>query len=90
MVRWTPNELSFSSAEAWRDIYTPHKPGETFVKDPGFYLIDDTYVFNPFIFENREYIDLAIMKSSSENDCEYIRPRGTQTSSKNVSTYIGV
>lgn len=42
VVRCAPDELSFSSAEAWKDIYTPHKPGETFVKDPGFYLIDDT------------------------------------------------
>jgi hypothetical protein len=45
VVRWAPDELSFSSAEAWKDIYTPHKPGETFVKDLGFYLTDDTYVF---------------------------------------------
>jgi hypothetical protein len=54
MVRWAPDELSFSSAEAWKDIYTPHKPGETFVKDPGFYIIDDTYVF---YFDFREYIN---------------------------------
>ena len=44
VVRWAPNELSFSSAEAWKDIYTPRKPGEIFVKDPMFYIIDDEYV----------------------------------------------
>ncbi|KAH8786726.1 cytochrome P450 [Hyaloscypha sp. PMI_1271] len=41
VVRWAPNELSFSSAAAWKDIYTPHKPGEVFIKDPTFYIIDD-------------------------------------------------
>jgi len=46
VVRWAPDELSFSSAEAWRDIYTPHKPGEVFVKDPRFYIIDEKYVFS--------------------------------------------
>jgi hypothetical protein len=44
VVRWAPNELSFSSAEPWEDIYTPNKPGEVFVKDLMFYIIDDEYV----------------------------------------------
>ncbi|KAE9366697.1 cytochrome P450 [Stipitochalara longipes BDJ] len=41
VVRWAPNELSFSSAAAWKDIYTPHKPGAVFLKDPVFYIVDD-------------------------------------------------
>ncbi|KAE9365500.1 cytochrome P450 [Stipitochalara longipes BDJ] len=42
VVRWAPDELSFSSADAWKDIYMPHKAGEIFIKDPDWYLIDDT------------------------------------------------
>ncbi|KAE9366387.1 benzoate 4-monooxygenase cytochrome P450 [Stipitochalara longipes BDJ] len=42
VVRWTPDELSFNSVEAWKDIYTPSKKGEVFVRlliitqDPAF------------------------------------------------------
>jgi len=42
VVRWAPDELSFSSAQAWDDIYKPYKPGEVFVKDTKFYVADET------------------------------------------------
>lgn len=42
VVRWAPDELSFNSAQAWDDIYKPHKPGEVFVKDTKFYIADET------------------------------------------------
>jgi hypothetical protein len=47
VVRWSPDELSFSSAAAWKDIYLPQKSREIFLKDPKFYVIDDEYVFSP-------------------------------------------
>jgi hypothetical protein len=52
VVHWAPDELSFSSADAWRDIYTPHKPGKVFLKDPGFFLVDETYVFHLSTVDN--------------------------------------
>ncbi|RDW86029.1 cytochrome P450-6 [Coleophoma crateriformis] len=33
VVRWSPNELSFSSAAAWQDIYGTQRSGDIFVKD---------------------------------------------------------
>ena len=45
VVRWSPDELSFSSAAAWKDIYMPSKSREIFLKDPKFYVIDDEYIF---------------------------------------------
>jgi hypothetical protein len=42
VVRWAPDELSFSSAQAYDDIYKPQKPGVIFLKDPNFYVTDDT------------------------------------------------
>jgi len=42
VIRWAPNELSFSCADAWKDIYGPRKSGNVFVKDPKFYPTDDT------------------------------------------------
>jgi hypothetical protein len=41
VVRWAPNELSFSSAAAWKDIYNPRKSGDLFMKDHKFYITDD-------------------------------------------------
>jgi len=41
VVRWSPDELSFSSAAAWKDIYLPQKSREIFLKDPKFYVIDE-------------------------------------------------
>ncbi|KUJ07472.1 cytochrome P450 [Mollisia scopiformis] len=42
VVRVAPGELSFSSASAWKDIYTQRKSGEIFTKDHKFYITDDT------------------------------------------------
>lgn len=42
MVRWAPNELSFASGEAWKDIYDRGKDGKVLIKDPLFYRTDDT------------------------------------------------
>ena len=41
VVRWAPDELSFSSAAAWKDIYNPRKSGDLFMKDHKFYITDD-------------------------------------------------
>jgi len=41
VVRWAPDELSFSSSAAWKDIYNPRK--DTFLKDPKFYITDDQF-----------------------------------------------
>jgi hypothetical protein len=42
VVRWGPNELSFATADAWREIYDRRKDGKVLVKDPLFYRTDDT------------------------------------------------
>jgi hypothetical protein len=44
VVRWAPDELSFATAAAWKDIYTQRKSGKTFVKDHKFYMTDDSWV----------------------------------------------
>jgi hypothetical protein len=41
VVRVAPSELSFSSATAWKDIYTQRKSGHVFIKDKQFYITDD-------------------------------------------------
>lgn len=41
IVRISPDELSFQSAAAWKDIYNARKSGEVFLKDPKFYITDD-------------------------------------------------
>ena len=52
MVRWAPDELSFNSAQAYEDIYKPHKPGVVFLKDTKFYVADETYVLCHSILQN--------------------------------------
>ena len=52
VVRWAPDELSFNSAQAYEDIYKPHKPGVVFVKDTKFYVADETYVLCHSILQN--------------------------------------
>jgi hypothetical protein len=42
VIRWGPNELSFATADAWKDIYDRRKDGKVLVKDPLFYRTDDT------------------------------------------------
>ena len=42
VVRWGPNELSFGTADAWKDIYDRRKDGKILIKDPAFYRVDDT------------------------------------------------
>ncbi|PYH78029.1 monooxygenase [Aspergillus uvarum CBS 121591] len=37
VVRWAPNELSFISPDAWRDIYGHHGPGKDFARNPLWY-----------------------------------------------------
>jgi hypothetical protein len=48
VVRVTPNELSFSSAESLKDIYAHKRAGRTNLpKDPGFYIFgDDRTIIN--------------------------------------------
>jgi cytochrome P450 len=42
VVRVSPNELSFSSADAWKDIYGHKRAGKpSLVKDPAFYVFED-------------------------------------------------
>ncbi|KAK4555501.1 hypothetical protein LTR86_007253 [Recurvomyces mirabilis] len=42
VVRVSPNELSFASAEAWKDVYGHKRSGQQyFVKDPAFYKFGD-------------------------------------------------
>ncbi|CAK7207444.1 hypothetical protein SEUCBS139899_010254 [Sporothrix eucalyptigena] len=43
VVRLGPNELSFATADAWKDIYDRRKDGKILIKDPKFYRVDDTY-----------------------------------------------
>ncbi|TVY81294.1 Cytochrome P450 monooxygenase hmp1 [Lachnellula suecica] len=42
VVRLAPDELSFSSAAAWKDIYTQRKSGNQFLKDEKFYITNNT------------------------------------------------
>lgn len=47
VVRVSPNELSFSGADAWKDIYGHKKAGQPApVKDPAFYLTPNEDTFN--------------------------------------------
>jgi hypothetical protein len=41
VVRVGPDELSFSSATAWKDIYAQRKSGAIFTKDHKFYITDN-------------------------------------------------
>jgi hypothetical protein len=41
VVRIGPDELSFSSATAWKDVYAQRKSGSIFTKDHKFYITDD-------------------------------------------------
>lgn len=42
VVRVAPGELSYSSANSWKDIYGQRKSGNVFTKDPRFLVTDDT------------------------------------------------
>lgn len=42
VVRWGPNELSFASAPAWKDVYERRKDDKILIKDLLFYRTDDT------------------------------------------------
>lgn len=42
VVRVAPGELSYSSANSWKDIYMQRKSGNVFTKDPRFLVTDDT------------------------------------------------
>lgn len=44
VFRFAPDELSFSSGAAWKDIYGPQKSGAIFKKDSAFYITNDKYV----------------------------------------------
>ncbi|CAK7222048.1 hypothetical protein SCUCBS95973_004707 [Sporothrix curviconia] len=42
VVRWGPNEISFGTVDAWKDIYDRRKDGKVLIKGPNFYRVDDT------------------------------------------------
>ncbi|TVY15295.1 Cytochrome P450 monooxygenase hmp1 [Lachnellula arida] len=42
VVRWAPNDVSFSAGAAWKDIYVPRRSGKVFLKDPTFYVANQT------------------------------------------------
>ncbi|KAH7350674.1 cytochrome P450 monooxygenase-like protein [Rhexocercosporidium sp. MPI-PUGE-AT-0058] len=46
VVRMTPNDLSFNSSQAWRDIYGYRKGGKHLERDPRFFYADPTRAQN--------------------------------------------